>query len=143
MSKKRKLRSRKYQAKTIEPQPSVDREQFVHFPLERFLTEKALWAANYFVLWPIGLALTADVEIVDGFVVQVKDIHVREWVMPDGQKSETINQSPSDNKADFELFLGFVRERILDMKPEERVIALRRLANFGVAQPDQILAVGP
>lgn len=35
--------------------------RFVEFPLEQFWDEKAMWAANYFVLWPLGLALTVDV----------------------------------------------------------------------------------
>lgn len=143
MSKKKKrLRSSAY-AVTIEPAPESDKEQFVPYPLERFLTEKALWAANYFVLWPIGLALTADVEIVDGFVISVKGIHVREWVMPQGEKAETINQSATTNKSDYEAFLAYVRERLLAMKPEERMIAMRRLANHSIASPDQILGVEP
>ena len=142
MSKKKKLRARKH-AITFEPAPESDRELFVPYSLERFLTEKALWAANYFVLWPIGLALTADVEIVDGFVVKVRGVHVREWVMPSEEKSETINQSSTENKNDYETFLAFVRERLLNMKPEERISAMRRLSSNDVAQPDQILGAKP
>lgn len=145
MSKKKKrLRGREHYALVeLEPAPTTDVEKFVPFPMERFLAEKALWAANYFVLWPLGLALTASAQVVDGFVVKVNDIHVREWTVPEGKRAETINQSGRENKEDYETFLAFVRERLLRMSAEERVIAMTKLANHGIASPDQILGVKP
>lgn len=48
-----------------EPQAkrNVDRPAFVPYSLDEFLHGKSMWAANYFVLWPLGLALTATIEV--------------------------------------------------------------------------------
>jgi hypothetical protein len=121
---------------SLEPEPVADVAEFAPFPLDRFLTEKALWAANYFVLWPLGLALTVNVEIMDGLVVKAENLHVREWTAPVGDR-ETIDQAPAENAADRKSFYEFVLERLSEMKPEERDLARARLEqNISISLPE-------
>lgn len=139
-----------------------DPPQFVRVAIEDFHLGKFMWAANYFVLWPLGFALTVtheqvalepakycgDLERHDPhkFAPEGKtrrrdcmgtrrayvDIHVREWTYPEGELAETIDQDPSENGEDYAEFLTHARERILAMKPAERKLALERLGGHSV-----------
>lgn len=145
-----------------------EREKFLPYDLTAFLNGKALWAANYFVLWPLGLSLVVDVETEYVEAVgwcgdqkvhaehrrgrrakspcrgtrvtdAVTNLHVRTWEYPEGELGETIDQEQLENQADYDVFLGYVRERVLGMKIGERHLALRRLSKHGVAEPGQLL----
>lgn len=143
--------------------------QFVPYDLTAFLDGKAMWAANYFVLWPLGLSLVVDTatEAVDavGWCADprvhvghprprtrakapcagtrasdaVTNLHVRQWTWPEGELGETINQEPDENQGDYEVFLGFVRDQIVGMKAEERHVVLARLGKHSIASAEQIL----
>lgn len=112
--------------------------KMVQFDPQMFLDSKLLWATNYFVLWPLGLTLAVEYD--DG---AVSNLHVREWAYPEGEMIETINQDQSENQSDFRIFLAFVRDRLLDMKPDERHSALAALSRHGIAESEQILSVEP
>lgn len=114
------------------------KSEFVPYDLTEFLRRKALWAANYFVLWPLGLALTATVE--DEVVTR---LDVREWAYPEGELGETIEEPSDLNLADYEVFLGFVRERVLAMKPDERKSAIGRLSHNEIASGIQLMIAKP
>lgn len=154
---------------TVDTEPTTldpaDREQFVPFDLTQFLNGKSLWAANYFVLWPMGLALTVDVatEAVDAsawcgddkvhvehkrrrgkclgarVTDEVTNLHVRHWVFPNDELGETINQEQAENQGDYEVFLAFVRDRLLNLKPDERHILVNKFNQHGIASAEQIL----
>lgn len=113
-------------------------QHLVPFDLDAFQERKALWAANFFILWPLGLSLTITLEDHD-----IAVLDVREWSYPDGEQIETINQVAEENQADFEVFLGFVRERLLAMKVEERSSALHRFERHSVASGDQLISAAP
>lgn len=113
----------------------------VPFDLDRFLDSKSLWAANYFVLWPLGLTLSVTKE--DGEVGDARNLDVREWSYPEGEQIETITQTPEENQACFETWLGFVRERILAMKPDERHATLKLFERHSITGGDQILSARP
>lgn len=156
----------------VEPTPAdpSSRLSFVEFPLDVFHRRKLLWAANYFVLWPLGVALTVDVATVaadpehwckrktihvahvrkagscagtvrgDG---DVTNLHLREWRYPEGELGETINQDVEENQADYLVFLAYVRDRLLGMKPSERRILLDHYGRNAIAGAEPILAVEP
>lgn len=113
--------------------------ELVTYDLTAFLRRKALWAANYFVLWPLGLALTATTDD-DGVVTR---LDVREWAYPEGELGETIEEPQDLNLADYEAFLSFVRERVLAMKPEERKSAIGRLSHNEIASGIQLMIAKP
>lgn len=137
------------------PEDPAERPSFVEFPLSEFHQGKALWAANYFVLWPLGLALAVSVDVVPveaekfcgvedahdphkvfdadcmgTMLGEYKSLDVRQWEYPEGELGETIAQEDKADHEDFTTFLAFVRGRILAMKPDERVTALARLDRF-------------
>lgn len=98
-----------------------------------------LWAVNFFVLWPLGLTLSMTINT-DGVA---SDIAFRQWTYPEGELVETINQTEDENTRSFRQFLGFVRERVLSMKPDERAALLQAYSRHGVAEAVQILMVEP
>lgn len=120
--------------------PAQSHLKFVETSLADFHQSKIMWAANYFVLWPLGLALTVTSETDEAGVKTYTKLDVREWTYPDGELTETINQDEDENQADYAIFLAGARERILAMKPEERVIALHRLAKHEIATAVQMIA---
>lgn len=135
----------------VEPEPTIDptptlmsveeiEERFIPYSLDQFQVTRALWAANYFVLWPLGLALTVDVatDEATGFKT-VSNLHVREWTYEPGE-AETIDMTKAENNEYYQEFLSFVRERVLNMKVEERQAALARLTQNGpLSDPAQLL----
>lgn len=126
----------------IRPRPAP--LELIQFDPQVFLDSKLLWATNYFVLWPLGLTLAVEYDAAanDGERA-VSNLHVREWAYPDGEMIETINQHQSENQSDFRIFLAFVRDRLLAMKPDERHSALAALSRHGIAESEQILSVEP
>lgn len=121
-----------------EAEQRASKAQFLPFSLKELLDDKVLWAANYYILWPLGLALT--VEIVDH---EVTNLHVREWVYPEGELGETINLTKEENQSAYVTFLAFVRARLLAMKPEERHVLLHKYEDSGITTPKQLLVVDP
>lgn len=117
--------------------------KMTQFDPQMFLDSKLLWATNYFVLWPLGLTLAVEVDDALDGERAVSNLHVREWAYPNGEMIETINQDQSENQSDFRVFLAFVRDRLLAMKPDERHSALAALSRHGIAESEQILSVEP
>lgn len=133
--------SKKKQDDATPRTPPGEPARLVEFPLDRFLLERALWACNYFVLWPLGLALTATVERDDetGELVHTQKIDVREWTYPVGAPVETIDQRQSENEVDYNTFLAFVAERVGSMRKKERKLAMQRLIAHSIATSDGVL----
>lgn len=94
--------------------------EFIRYPIENFHLSRALWAANKFVLWPLGLALTIRKED-DG---TYSDFYVSEWSYPPGEAERIDAEDDAKERAEF---IQFALGRIANMKPEEHVAALARL----------------
>lgn len=127
---------------TQDPPPPLEKKaEFVPASLRDFVEGKGLWAANFFVLWPLGLALTISVDR-DQDPPVYSDLHVREWVFPEGERGETINLTSEENTVEYQKFLEFCFSRITAMKPSERRMAVGRLGQFDIATADKIIAAG-
>ena len=104
-----------------------DDPKFTPFDLKEFLESGALLAVNERVLWPLGLALTVNMDTDTG---AVSDLHVRQWVFADGHH-EIIEDSAPDDPVIVErhaALKAWVEARAASMTvPGEADIALRIL----------------
>lgn len=105
--------------------------KFVDVPLQEFHEGKALWAANFFVLWPLGLALTVHVDR-DKEPAEYVALTVRQHEWTDGHR-ETIEQPPEVDDADMQAFIAWARERIKLMPREEANAAVAHFYDLGLA----------
>lgn len=100
-------------------------------------TTGILWALNEFVLWPLGLALTIEVERPgDDVSLAGAPVYLTEWSHAAGHL-ETIADATEYTIADLanepegrtpaERFMAFLVGRLADMPDAERQLAVDRL----------------
>jgi hypothetical protein len=100
--------------------------KFEHFPLSEFHLKKILWAANRFVLWPAGLALTVAIDS-----DEYTSWGISEWKYSDGH-NEAID-CPDTNAEDQAIFTEWLRERVSNMPKVDQDIAVAAFTLLGIS----------
>lgn len=95
--------------------------KFVHFPLEEFVGAGLLMLVNERVLWPLGLALTVNVNPASR---QVTGLHVREWQYHDGHHEIIETGHDEVFRQRRAAVLEWVHQRIQSLPEDERAGAI-------------------
>lgn len=140
------------------------------FDVKEFTESGLLWAANHFVLWPLGVALAVTIrspysddrasddanwvaaggKVEDPPGTYLQSLTLMQWAYPDGHRetieSESQFEWPVGTHIDrWEAFKAFVAARVELMPLEEREAASHRLASLGigVTMQGKAFVVGP
>lgn len=102
-----------------------DTPKFTPIELTELMANGVLMAANERFFWPFGLALTWDYDAETG---AASNLHVREWVYPDGHH-ESIGLEPHDEiaKERRQQFSVWAQKRLVTMSVEESALAVALL----------------
>ena len=131
------MATKKKTSAPIDPTPADEAKDgpLVEYSLALAQDARLIWAANYFVLWPLGITLAYEVDSEDALKIP-KNLHFRHY---EGLPLETIEASTEENNDDYRVFLDFVRDRLVAMKPADGRSLVIDYMNHSIAGIDQIM----